>query len=189
MARSIVVLHGHASSATAASRLGRALAPDATIVAPEGPDPVAGNRLARSWFDPGTLTGLARSATLLRGIAIDLAAAGDAPLVVGFSQGAATAIAAFGPTGSPPVAGVVLWAGFAVEPPSGELSFDGFKGVDLLSVHSADDEVVPVWMADDVAALAAAAGAEVTVARLSGGHDRTPEAMELVGEWLRARCG
>lgn len=149
----------------------------------DGPCRLADGTLA--WFDPSSLVGLDASTEIVRQ-AISEARVGDTRVVVvGASQGAAAAMAAVGPAGSPAVDQLVCWSGFAVEGPGHELDLGGLDGVELLVIHGDADEVVPVWMADDLVALATMSGAAVTTHILAGGgHDRTASATALVSNWI-----
>ncbi len=185
----VIVLHGHGARPGESQRLADELTAGTSLrgIGVDGAWRLDDGSLA--WFDPEGLDGLDASISAIRSAVSDHGRA-ERVCLVGASQGAAAALAALGPAGSPPVDSLVLWSGFAVERPGGDLDLDGLAGVEILVLHGDADDVVPLWMGDDVATLACFAGASVSRVTIAGGaHDRTPESIAAVAAWICTRSG
>jgi probable F420-dependent oxidoreductase len=175
----LVVLHGHGDDGRDARRLGERLDLGWELHVPEAPRDADG---ARSWFDTGPRgvdpASLSRSREALAEV-IDRC--GPAPVVVvGFSQGAAMALA-LGELGG--VDAVVGFCGFLPEDDDLDLG----AGPPALLLAGAEDEVVPPFLCQDAAVALAAAGRPVTAEVLPGGHEVGDGALRRAREWLRSR--
>ena len=181
----VIVLHGHGAPPGDATQLAAELTRGTAVrgVGLDGPWRLDDGTLA--WFDPMNLDGLDAAIAMIRDAIAAQRSAGARITLVGASQGAAAALAAVGPSGAAAVDGLVCWSGFAVEGPAHELDLDGLDGVEVLVIHGDADDVVPVWMAEDLASLATRSGASVTTTIIGGGgHGRTPDAIAEVASWL-----
>ena len=181
----LVVLHGHAGSASTAGDLARAIDPSGRWhhVLPEGPWLV--DVESRSWFEsPIDHASAGRIvSTLITGLIEDGGFDPREIVVVGWSQGGAAALAALAVPGGPSVGSLILCSSFLAEG-SIDYDFGALAGAPVLIQHGRVDEVVPAFFADDLVASLRAAGVEVTDERYDIGHERSGEADAAVSCWL-----
>jgi predicted esterase len=110
----------------------------------------------------------------------------------GFSQGAATALAlaASLATEEAVLGGLLIQAGFAPEVFDDEIDLTAIRARRVLVQHGIDDEVVPSFMAKDLATLIGSAAephADIEVEILAGGHTLTAGMLDGTRRWLGAR--
>lgn len=181
----LIVLHGHGGSSSAAAELARAIDPTGARhhLVPDAPWLLDAD--SRSWFEaPADHATAGRVvAMLVRGLVEDGGMDPRDIAVVGWSQGGAAALAGLAVTGAPKVGALVLCSAFLADG-SLEYDFDALDGVPVLIQHGRDDDVVPVWFADDLATLLRSSGVEVTDQRFAVGHERGPDADADVAAWL-----
>jgi predicted esterase len=160
-------------------------------VAPEGPIDLGGGDFA--WFDdePGSLAACRHVVrALFDGLAAD--GGGGRMVVIGYSQGAAAAVAALTDPGAGPIDGIVglaVLSGFVAESAGVEQDLGCLAGVPVLVQHGRDDDVVPQFFAEDLATALVAAGAQVTTDWRAMAHERTADSVRFVGEWARPLAG
>jgi phospholipase/carboxylesterase len=178
----LIVLHGHDSSPEDAGALARQIDPDARFahVAPEGPyDTVGGGR---EWFSD-TAGSLARTQIVLSSLFAELAATGPV-VVVGYSQGAAAALATLTSPGAPSVKAVACVSGYLGEEPGLDHNLGRLAGTTVLVQHGRQDDVVPDFLARDLVTALEAAAVDVTAQWFEMGHERTVESLAALTEWL-----
>lgn len=196
----LVGLHGYDDHP---SRLERALAslpaaaglprlvPSGPVRTPEG----------YGWFGPDpngladTSPPLSRTLDRLEAQVVDACAAAQVDpagaVVVGYSQGAATALALAlrrGARWRPVAVGAV--AAWLLHDPSVEWALADAAGhTEVLLVHGEQDEVVPVVQGRSARRTLERHGLEVTWVEHAGGHDlETPPAIEALDRWLGRLC-
>jgi len=185
----VIVLHGHGAPPGDAVDLASRLAGDGAAVGVALDGPVALGDGTLAWFDSATLDGLESSIEVIRATVRERRPVSSRVVVVGLSQGAAAAVAALGEASSPQIDALVLWSGFAVEPSGRDLELDGLDGVAVLVVHGDADDVVPLWMADDLAVLLDRSGALVSRMTIAGGgHRRGASTIEAVARWIHGNA-
>ncbi|WP_413852230.1 alpha/beta hydrolase [Albidovulum sp.] len=152
----VIFLHGYGADGADLLGLADPLAPHlpgTVFVAPDAPEPCAGNPFGRQWFPSPWLDGSSEAAAaegLVRS-AGDLNAFLDARLeaegmtpdrlaVVGFSQGSMMALHVL-PRRAPPVAGIVAFSGRLLRPEA--LASEAVSKPPVLLVHGDQDEMVP----------------------------------------------
>jgi phospholipase/carboxylesterase len=143
--------------------------PHAAFVAPDGPEPYDMAPMGRQWFSlqdrsPAVLeTGVRRAAVLLSAfITAELARLGlpaDAYALIGFSQGAMTALFTGLRLPTPPRA-ILGYSGALLGPQSLQAELSR-PPPPVLLVHGQADEVVPVSRSQDAEATLLAAGVSV----------------------------
>ncbi len=187
----VVILHGHADEPADARAWARRMAPSGwEVVAPGAPRDESGTR---SWFRSGPrgadAASLQSSAERVAELVDDLRGPAGRPVaLIGFSQGAAVALAV-GAGGAQPDA-VVSICGFLAEtggpaPVRPEVR-SGPRHPSTLLVAGSSDEVVPPFFSEDAAAALSASGAGATLRVVESGHELTEEIGELVHDWLRS---
>ncbi|MBC7142476.1 MAG: dienelactone hydrolase family protein [Rhodobacteraceae bacterium] len=156
-ARSLVVfLHGYGADGADLLGLADPLAPHlpgTVFIAPDAPDPCAGNPFGRQWFpipwldgstEAAAAEGLARSSEDLNAfLDARLAEEGMTPdrlAVIGFSQGTMMALHVL-PRRSAPVAGIVGFSGRLLAPE--RLAAEAVSKPPVLLVHGDQDPMVP----------------------------------------------
>lgn len=190
----LVYLHGHGSSPSMVHPYFRQQHDDGwTRICPQAPNPTEGGW---SWFDSGPRgvdsTSLSASVSAVIEVVDAALAETDGAwtevVLGGFSQGGALAIAAAARlvTSGTVLGGLLLQAGFLPE------TFD--DGIDVAHVvarsvliqHGDSDEVVPPFMADDLAALigSATSGPAPELQHLPGGHVLSPAMLDAARDWL-----
>ena len=152
----VVFLHGYGADGADLMGLADPLAPhlpDTLFVAPDAPEPCAGNPFGRQWFplpwldgstEAEAVAGLARASDDLNAFLDDLAEeTGLSPLHIGilaFSQGTMLALHAL-PKRAKPLAGIVGFAGRMMHPET--LAAEVVAKPPVLLVHGDEDNVVP----------------------------------------------
>ena len=190
-ASAVVFLHGYGADGADLLGLADPLAPhlpDTLFLAPDAPEPCAGNPFGRQWFPIPWLdgssaaeaaAGLARAAVDLNGF-LDglLAAEGLAPAqlaLVGFSQGTMMALEV-APRRAAPLAGVVGFSGRLLRPEA--LAAETLSRPPVLLAHGNMDPVVPfadMGLAGD--ALVAAGFDTFTHVMPQTGHGISPDGL------------
>lgn len=187
----LVALHGHGDDpATAREWARRMVPPGWEVVAPGARSGADG---VRSWFPSGARgadgPALRDAAGRIGDLIERLRADGRPVVVAGFSQGAALAVS-LGAAGVQPDA-VVALCGFL--PDTGEEAWtdriaapprSGPVAPPTLVLSAADDEVVPAFLGEDLAALLAQQGRPVTSAVVPGGHAIGPEMAARARAWI-----
>lgn len=151
----VVFLHGYGADGADLLGLADPLAPhlpDTVFLAPDAPEPCAGNPFGRQWFPIPRLDGSTEAATRagLLASAADLDAFLDARLaeegltpdrlaLVGFSQGSMMALHV-APRRALPVAGIVAFSGRLIGPE--RLAADARSKPPVLLVHGDEDQMV-----------------------------------------------
>ncbi|WP_413874756.1 alpha/beta hydrolase [Albidovulum sp.] len=152
----VIFLHGYGADGADLLGLADPLAPHlpgTVFVAPDAPEPCAGNPFGRQWFpipwldgssEAAAAEGLARSAGDLNAfLDARLEAEGMTPdrlAVVGFSQGSMMALHVL-PRRAAPVAGIVAFSGRLLRPEA--LASEAVSKPPVLLVHGDQDEMVP----------------------------------------------
>ncbi|MFV0315751.1 MAG: alpha/beta hydrolase [Microthrixaceae bacterium] len=177
----LLALHGHGESTASATLWAQPMAPPRwQVVALQAP---GGRSEPNSWFDTGPrgvdAADLERSVRAVEASALRHSALGPVALV-GFSQGAAMALACGDLTG---VEAVVAVCPFLPEVEGLDLS----AGAPTLVLPARDDEVVPAFLGSDLAAAMSGAGRSVELRVMAGAHEVTSEAAEFVRMWLTDR--
>lgn len=152
----VVFLHGYGADGAdllgLADPLGPHL-PDTVFLAPDAPDPCAGNPFGRQWFPIPRFDGSSEmdAALAMNRAAADLDAFLDARLaeaglgpealvLVGFSQGAMMSLH-IAPRRDKPIAGVVAISGKLMRP--GTLAMEIKVRMPVLLIHGDQDQMVP----------------------------------------------
>jgi predicted esterase len=182
----LVVLHGHDSTPAQAEELAAELDPAGRFrhVAPEGPFSTSSG--AREWFSdtPGSL---AHTEGLLGPLLGDLAATGPV-VVVGYSQGAAAALATLTSPGGPTVGAVACVSGYLGEEPGLDHDLSRLAATAVLVQHGTNDDVVPDFLARDLVAALEASGVPVTAQWFDMGHERTAESLAALRAWVATQA-
>ena len=194
MSHLLVYLHGHGSSPSMVHPFFRQQHDDGWVrICPQAPHPTEGGW---SWFDSGprgvdSVTLSSSVAAVVEVVDAALTETGGAwtdVVLGGFSQGAALALAAaarLAPEGTV-LGGLLLQAGFLPETFDDEIDVAPVAARSVLIQHGDSDEVVPAFMADDLAALigSATSGPAPKLQRLPGGHVLSPAMLDAAREWL-----
>ena len=156
-ARSLVVfLHGYGADGADLLGLADPLSPhlpDTVFIAPDAPEPCAGNPFGRQWFpipwldgssEAEASDGMARASDDLNAF-LDAQLSGEGMLpdqlsVFGFSQGTMMALHVL-PRRSAPVAGIVAFSGRLLAPE--RLAAEAVSKPPVLLVHGDEDPMVP----------------------------------------------
>ncbi len=197
--RSLVVfLHGYGADGADLLGLADPLAPhlpDTVFVAPDAPEPCAGNPMGRQWFgipwmdgtpEEEAKAGVARSAEDLNAfLDARLAAEGLGPealALVGFSQGAMMSLHV-APRRDPAVAAVVAISGRLLAP---ELLGEVKTRPPVMLIHGDRDPVVPFAEMDRAAEALAAAGFDVYGHIMEGTpHGIAPDGLSVTMQFLK----
>lgn len=174
----LVYLHGHGASPQLLHPYFRQHHDDGWVrVCPQAPIPLDDGA---SWFESGPrgvdAASLAEAVRRVRDVTAAALAELDADwsqvVLGGFSQGAATALAvAATARDDQRPGGLLLQAGFVPEVFDDEIDLTAVTVPAVLIQHGADDEVVPAYAANDLAAALGADGrGGVDVEILPGGH-------------------
>lgn len=201
-AKSLVVfVHGYGANGADLLGLADPLAPhlpDTAFVAPDAPDPCAGNPFGFQWFPIPWLDGSteAQAAAGLAASAVDLNAFLDARLadegldagalaLVGFSQGSMMSLHV-APRRTVPVAAVVAFSGRLLQPE--RLRMEAVVRPPVLLLHGDQDPVVPF---EDMALAGnalVAAGFETYGHVMKGtGHGIAPDGLSVALSFLKER--
>ena len=197
--RAVVFLHGYGADGADLLGLADPLAPhlpDTLFLAPDAPEPCAGNPFGRQWFPIPWLDGASEAAAAagLAAAQADLDAWLDALLqaeglragqvaLVGFSQGTMMALAV-APRRSEAVAGVVGFSGRLLAPE--RLAAETLSRPPILLVHGDADEVVPPQsMAEASDALQAADFTVYGHVMRGTGHGIAPDGLSVALAFLR----
>ncbi len=188
-ALTLVVLHGHGGSPDSAAALAAGIDPTfrARHVTPAGPIDLGAG--ARAWFEGGDASSIRGAGAAVRTLLDEV----DGPtVVVGWSQGGAAALAALAldDTATPsqhPCVGLALLGSFLADAPG--LDYDPGRLADLpvLIQHGRDDDVVPAFFAEDLAATLSSAGVEVEHREVPLAHELDDAAIADVAEWVATR--
>jgi phospholipase/carboxylesterase len=189
-----VLLHGYDATPHDIAALGPLVDPAAhwLVVAPEGPV-LPPDGTGRAWFQTGPrgpdpdsfhATFEALHAEVDRLCATHLM--GRVEVVVGgFSQGGAMALAlAFGRGDRPVPTGVLCLSGFLADVDGLDYDWNSASGTPVLLQHGRADEVVPVDLGADTAAVLEHHGVVVTHLEYDMGHQTTLESLTDAREWL-----
>lgn len=191
----LVYLHGFDESPATVPAFVRDRADDGWLrICPAGP--IATGR-GFSWFETGG-RGVDAASLDAAVAAVDAAItatiaelAGSAhpdvdPLVVlgGGSQGAATALAIAARTVRP-LAGLLLQAGFVPEGLDVDIDLAGLRAERVLIQHGTNDEVVPRFIAEDLAAALRSTHPDsvIELQTFDHGHETSAEMMVTVQDW------
>ena len=198
-ARSLVVfLHGYGADGADLLGLADPLAPhlpDTVFVAPDAPEPCAGNPMGRQWFgipwmdgtpEDEAKAGVARSAEDINAfLDARLAAEGLGPealALVGFSQGAMMSLHV-APRRDPAVGAVVAISGRLLAP---ELLGEVKTRPPVMLIHGDRDPVVPFAEMDRAAEALAAAGFDVYGHIMEGTpHGIAPDGLSVTMQFLK----
>ena len=181
----LLLLHGTGGDEADLLPLGRALSPGSALLSPRGKVLENGmprffRRLAEGVFDEADLR---RRADELAGFVADARQAYGlaAPVAVGFSNGAniAAALLLLRPE---TLAGAALLRAMVPlrDPPAADLA-----GRPVLILSGAADPIVPAGNAARLAAMLAAAGAEVRHGTVPAGHGLSQADLAITQDWLR----
>lgn len=186
----LVLLHGHGDDPSSMALRRDELDPRglATVVVPTGPIELPEGGFA--WFgeDGSTADAEAMVDAIDAAVAEGAARATTDPdprvVLVGYSQGAASALSYAVRTGAPELAGVATVAGWL---PSLEgLDWAPRAGLPVLMVHPVDDEVVPLPLGRSSARFLEREGADLVWAEVDGDHRLTREMTATVASWCAA---
>ena len=103
-------------------------------------------------------------------------------VLVGYSQGAASALSYAVRAGAPPLAGVATVAGWL--PTLEGLDWAPRQGLPVLMVHPVDDEVVPLPLGRSSARFLEREGADLAWEEVEGDHRLTRSMTAAVASWL-----
>lgn len=187
----VVLLHGWGSSGDDLIQLAPLLAsalPGARFIAPHGPERCDANPAGFQWFsitrgegerEEGARRACGDIGAFLDGSLGELALGPEALALVGFSQGAMMALE----VGlARPLAGIAAYSGALLS------SAKGREGAEVLLVHGAADEMVPVGGLHDAVARLGPMKARVRFHVRPGlGHSIDPEGIQLGADFLRRR--
>ena len=195
----VVFLHGYGADGADLLGLAEPLAPhlpDTLFVAPDAPEPCAGNPFGRQWFpiprldgssEAEAAEGLARAAgdlnAFLDGL---LAAEGLSPsqlALVGFSQGTMMSLEV-APRRAEPVACVVAFSGRLLRPEA--LAAEAVSRPPVLLLHGDADPMVPFEEMSVAGDALVAAGFETYGHVMKGtGHGMSPDGLSVALAFLK----
>ncbi|SPH18365.1 Carboxylesterase 2 [Defluviimonas aquaemixtae] len=201
-ARSLVMfLHGYGADGADLLGLADSLGPhlpDTVFIAPDAPEPCAGNPFGRQWFPIPWLDGSseAEATSGITQAADDLSAFLDATLaeeamtpsqlvVFGFSQGTMMALHVL-PRRPAPVAGIVAFSGRLVAPE--RLAAEAVSKPPVLLVHGDQDPMVPFEDMGFAGRALTDAGFETYGHVMKGtGHGIAPDGLSVALAFLKER--
>jgi len=194
----VVFLHGYGADGADLLGLAGPLAPhlpDTVFLAPNAPEPCAGNPFGFQWFpipwldgssEAAAAEGMARAEAdinaFLDAVLAEEGIAPEALALVGFSQGTMMSLQVAPRRGSA-VAGVVGFSGRLLAPE--RLQAEAVSRPPVLLVHGDADEMVPVQSLPEAADTLTAAGFEVyTHVSRGTGHGIAPDGLGLALQFL-----
>ena len=195
----VVFLHGYGADGADLLGLAEPLAPhlpDTLFLAPDAPEPCAGNPFGRQWFpipwidgssEAESVAGVARASDDLNAwldalMAEQGLAAGQVALV-GFSQGTMMSLQV-APRRAEPLAGIVGFSGRLLAPE--RLAGEVVSRPPVLLVHGDADDVVPVQALPEAAEALQGAGFTVYAHIMQGtGHGIAPDGLSVALSFLR----
>ena len=183
----LLLLHGTGGNEEDLLPLGQALSPGSALLSPRGQVLENGmprffRRLAEGVFDLDDLR--ARTGQLADFVMAARREYGlDAPLAVGFSNGANIAAAVLLLRPGTLAGGLLLRPMVPLVPDP----LPALDGVEVQLVAGRSDPVVPVPQTEALAELLGRAGAEVRVSWLAGGHGLTEEDVAIGRRWVAGR--
>ena len=197
----VVFLHGYGADGADLLGLADPLAPhlpDTLFLAPDAPEPCAGNPFGRQWFPIPWLDGSSEEAAAegMARAAVDLNAFLDEVLadngltpaqlaVIGFSQGTMMALEVL-PRRAEPVAGVVAFSGRLLRPEA--LAAEAVSKPPVLLVHGDADPVVPFADMGLAGDMLVSAGFETYGHVMQGtGHGIAPDGLSVALQFLKER--
>ncbi|MGL4279714.1 MAG: alpha/beta hydrolase [Albidovulum sp.] len=197
----VIFLHGYGADGADLLGLADPLAPHlpgTIFLAPDAPEPCAGNPFGRQWFPIPWLDGSSEEEARdgLRRASADLdaffdarlseAGLGDAALaIVGFSQGTMMALHVL-PRRAQPVAGIVGFSGRLLEPDS--LEAEARSKPPVLLVHGDADPMVPFAEMGNAGRALTGAGFETYGHVMKGtGHGIAPDGLSVALAFLKDR--
>lgn len=199
----VVFLHGYGADGADLLGLADPLAPhlpDTLFLAPDAPEPCAGNPFGRQWFPIPWLDGsseeearrglIAAAADLDAFLDERLAAAKLAPdrlALVGFSQGSMMALEV-APRRAEPVAGIVAFSGRLLRPEA--LAAETVSKPPVLLAHGDADLMVPFAEMGLAGRALTGAGFETYGHVMKGaGHGIAPDGLSVALAFLKDRLG
>ncbi len=195
----VVFLHGYGADGADLLGLADPLAPhlpDTLFVAPDAPEPCAGNPFGRQWFsipwldgssDAEAAAGLDLAVADLNGFLDDLLEeTGVTPskmAIVGFSQGTMMALHTV-PRRARPLAGIVAFSGRLLQPE--RLAAEAISKPPVLLLHGDADPMVPFADMALAADALVAAGFETYAHVMKGtGHGIAPDGLSVALAFLQ----
>ena len=201
-ARSMVIfLHGYGADGADLLGLADPLAPhlpDTVFIAPDAPEPCAGNPFGRQWFPIPWLDGSSEAEAeagleratedlnaFLRARLEEAALPVSSLAIVGFSQGTMMALYAL-PRWDRPVAGIVAFSGRLLAPE--RLAAEVTAKPPVLLIHGDQDPMVPFADMDAAGQAIVAAGFETYGHVMKGtGHGIAPDGLSVALTFLKER--
>ncbi|WP_347310208.1 alpha/beta hydrolase [Defluviimonas sp. SAOS-178_SWC] len=197
----VIFLHGYGADGADLLGLADPLAPHmpgTVFVAPDAPEPCAGNPFGRQWFpipwldgssEVAAAEGLRRSSEDLNAfLDAQLAAEGMTPdrlAIVGFSQGTMMALHVL-PRRPAPVAGLVAFSGRLLQPD--RLAAEAVSKPPVLLVHGDQDPMVPFADMSLAGQALTSAGFETYGHVMQGtGHGIAPDGLSVALAFLSER--
>ncbi len=199
----VVLVHGYGANGADLIGLADPLGPHmpgTVFIAPDAPEPCAGNPFGFQWFPIPWIDGsseeasrqgmLAAAADLDAFVTAAMAAEGVTPdrtILLGFSQGAMLSLH-IAPRRAEPVAGVVAFSGRLLDPDA--LAGAAVSKPPVLLVHGDADEVVPPQALPEAGNALRSAGFDVYAHVMKGtGHGIAPDGLSVALAFMRDRLG
>lgn len=197
----LVFLHGYGADGADLLGLAEPLAPhmpDTMFLAPDAPEPCAGNPFGRQWFPIPWLDGSPQAAAeagldraaedldaFLDGVLAEVGIAPDRLFLFGFSQGAMMALHV-APRRSAAVGGIVACSGRLLRPEA--LAREAVVRPPVLLMHGDADQMVPFEDMGKAGRALDAAGFEVWAHVMRGtGHGIAPDGLSAALGFVRGR--
>jgi phospholipase/carboxylesterase len=202
-ASALVFLHGYGADGADLLGLADPLAPhlpDTVFLAPDAPEPCAGNPFGRQWFPIPWLDGSPQAAAeagldraaadldaYLDGVLAAEGLAADRLFLFGFSQGAMMALHV-APRRAAAVGGIVACSGRLLRPE--RLAAEATVRPPVLLLHGDEDQMVPFEDMGKAGRALDAAGFEVWGHVMRGtGHGIAPDGLSAALAFIRGRLG